>query len=165
MKRIIFLLAVVFCSVCLTLPANAGSTITYTKYGGCHLITKQGYSIFGGSWTEYGLAKQGRVILSPEYKMSFNEALRLFVFWRYRDPFGASGYWCIALYSADSGECLYSALVDYEPMIHFTPDGSGKYTRAVLCSGGAQILIGEFFRKNGKTYQRKKQIQDIDVAL
>ena len=165
MKKLLFLFVVV-CCLSVTLPANAGETIRYVNYGGCELIVKHCTNWTGGSWVEYGLAKQGRVILEPKCEMWYNEGLHLLIF---RCMEGLCGY-RVAMFYADTGECVYShkhICRNKEPYVTFEQDKEdGQYINAIMHTEGFKpYVIGTYYRKDGKTYRREKRMVMRDVPL
>lgn len=165
MKKLLFLCATVICCLNITLPANAGETIRYVNYGGCELVVKNSTNWLGSSWMEYGLAKQGRIILEPKCKMWYNESLHLFVF-RYRE-----GIWGnrIAMFYSDTGECVYShKYVGRSEDTYVTFEQNGQYINARMHKQGAtpySYIIGSYYRKDNKTYRRENRMVVRDVQL
>lgn len=155
MKQKILLLILFVCGVCSVLPVNAAGWLRYTRYGGCELITRYSSTLLNRK-TTYGLARQGREVLAPVCEMWYNEEIHMFAF-RYKEGL-KSGY-RLMLFDADNGKCLYSAHLfksdasSSKPQITFEQEG--EYTKAILHGYGVEgAVIGSYFRKNGKLYQR-----------
>ena len=160
MKHKIFMFAAAFiCCLFVSRTASAGETLSYRKCGNCEIIVKHSTNWLGGSWTTYGLAKNGVTMVSPECDvLTYNEELHILVL---RDIAShAASQYHIYLYNTDTGKCVYSgrynARCNRVPYLTFKK--KGKYTEAVVhyfCdySGDLTETVGSFFTKDGKLYQ------------
>ena len=158
----------------LSLAVNAEVKISHKKCGDCEIIIKHYTNWLGADETTYGLAKDGAVILSPDYEMSYNEDLHVIVF-RGCESDAAQAY-RLVLYSTHSGKCLYSGRYFAErngnnlPWITF--DRKGKYSNAVVhyyhprgWEKFATKVVGTFFMKDGKLHQVAEKAVAYEVAV